>query len=367
MDKEPHEESDKQSSGAALAEELLAMKDKANTADTDASQVETESPESPREETAWREYKGYDEAYEKANAERGATGKIAVERYPQATLIAQVRLDEATGEVISGHDYNPEAQSHTDTEAEFSSYIDSTPPEERFVVYEGGDGSFTDRDRAIRDRADGGLTMFLSDKAGVERTSGDPTSQEELEDLIRRGVSTEEAALFTTLRGIGSSLVKEPVRTIDHGGNIYSQLARSGLPGFREYSEEEKIKINEHPEVRDALLAQMAADGTQFAMEKFNPVLQELGLPQFEVGADGALTLPGASGTQLVEATGPSGDSRLNEVAKMNIEFRDRHLFDTIADATKQGKKPFVVYGGSHVVALKPALDSYFGQVIQVN
>ena len=363
MDKEPHEESsDNQSGGAALREELLAIIDKVNTGDTDASQTETESPEAPREEAAWREYEGYGKAYEEANAERVATGQIAVEHYRQATIIAQVRLDEATGEVLSGHDYNPEAQSHTDTEAEFSSYIDSTPPEERFVVYEGGDGSFTDRDRAIRDRADGGLTMFLSDKAGVERTSGDPTSQEELEDLIRRGVSTEEAALFTTLRGIGSSLVKEPGRAIDPGGDIYSQLARCGLPGFREYSEEEKINISQQPEVRDALLAQMAADGTQFAMEKFNPVLRELGLPQFEVGADGALTLPGASGTQLVEATGPSGDSRLNEVAKMNIEFRDRHLFDIIADATKQGKKPFVVYGGSHVVALKPALDSYFGQ-----
>jgi len=39
-------------------------------------------------------------------------------------------------------------------------------------------------------------------------------------------------------------------------------------------------------------------------------------------------------------------------------------LFDIIADATKQGKKPFVVYGGSHVVALKPVLDNYFGQAV---
>jgi hypothetical protein len=321
---------------------------------------ESYKPVSLQEETAWREYKGYDEAYEKANAERAATGRITVEHYPQATLVAQIRLDGTTGKVLSGHDYDPKAKSHADTEFEFDNYITATLPEERLVIYEGGDGSFTDRDHAIIERADAGLTMFLADRAGIERVSGDPTPKEEVDDLMQRGVSLEEAALFTTLRGIGSSLVREPGRTIDPSGDIYSQLARCGLPGFREYSEKEKTRISQQPEVRDALIAQMADDGTKFALKKFNPLLQELGLPQFQVDADGTLALPGVTGTQLVEATGPSGNSRLNEIAKLNIVFRDHHLFNAITSATKQGKKPLVVYGGSHIVALKPALDTYF-------
>lgn len=322
----------------------------------------SEDPTPISEETAWSEYKGYDVAYERANAERVATGRITAEHYPQATLIAQIRLDGATGKVLSGHDYDPKAESHTDTEVEFDNYLSTTSPEERLVIYEGGDGSFTDRDRAITERADAGLTMLLADRAGVERVSGDPSPMEEVDDLVQRGVSIEEVALFTTLRSIGSSLIKEPGRTIDPGGDIYSQLARCGLPEFREYSEEEKVAISQQPEVRDVLIAQMADDGTKFALEKFNPLLQELGLPQFEVNADGGLDLPGVTGTQLVEATGPSGNTRLHEVARLNIGFRDRHLFDTIATATKQGKKPLVVYGGSHIVALKPVLDTYFAQ-----
>jgi hypothetical protein len=189
-------------------------------------------------DAAWELYKGYDEAYEQANAERVAKRAISVERYPQATLVAQIRID--SGEVKSGHDYNPEAQSHRDTEAEFQRYLDETPEEQRFVIYEGNDGKVVDRDSAVRERADAGLTMFLADQTGIERVSGEPTDAEVANELEQHGIPREETALFTTLRALGPSLLKSPDKAADLSGDVYFQLARNGVPGFRELQREKK-------------------------------------------------------------------------------------------------------------------------------
>lgn len=53
------------------------------------------------------------------------------------------------------------------------------------------------------------------------------------------------------------------------------------------------------------------------------------------------------------------GDHRINEVARLSMEMRGRVIFHRILEAYNIGKSPFVVYGGSHVVTLKPALRKY--------
>jgi hypothetical protein len=342
------QEASAQFSGKRLAAELNKMTEQSNL-----KKLETA-------EKAWQKYVGYGEEYQQANAERVSKREVAVLRYPEATLIASIRLNPATGEAISGHDYDPDAKSHLDTEAEFEKYVQSIPPEQRFVIYEGSDANFSTRDEAIRGRADAGLNILLADKAGIERTTGEPSDLEVAAELERRGVSREEAALYTTLRSLGTKLVQRPDYRVDPGGDIYFQLARNGVPGFREYSEEEKAQISQQPAVRDELLRQMAAQGTQFALERFNPMLRQLQLPEFEVGVDGKLSLGGIDGTKLVEMAGPFGEGRLTEIARMTSEYRDNHLFKTIVNAVKAGKHPFVVYGGSHIVALRPVLDAYF-------
>ncbi len=311
-------------------------------------------------DAAWEQYKGYDEAYERDNDERVAKKAIAVEHYPQATLIASIRLD-ADGQVLSGHDHNPEAQSHHDTEAEFQHYLTEIPAEQRFVIYEGSDGEVPDRDTAIHKRADAGLTMYMADQAGIERVGGDPSDGAVATELEKRGISRDETALYTTLRGLGPRLLRDPDAAEDLSKDVHFQLARNGVTGFREYTEAEKIAISATPELRDQVLAQMDKQATQFALEKFNPRLQELGLPQFEIDENGKLTLPGVDGTDLINRTGPMAQGGFREIGRIVTEYRDRHIFDTIADAVQDKKKPFVVYGGSHVVALRPALDRYFG------
>lgn len=60
-----------------------------------------------------------------------------------------------------------------------------------------------------------------------------------------------------------------------------------------------------------------------------------------------------------------SGEHRLNEVAKLSMEMRDRVIFNHILEAYNSGKSPFVVYGGSHVVTLEPALKAYVSSTSQ--
>jgi hypothetical protein len=313
-----------------------------------------------RRDTAWQEYRGYDETYEQANAERAARARIGVEYYPQATFIEQIRVDETTGLAISGHEYNPEAASHRDTEAELQRYLEATPAEDRFVVFEGQPASFTDRATAIRQRADAGLALLLADENNIERVTGEPSDLAIATALEQQGVSRDETALYTTLRHLGANLTAPADYDQDQAGNVYYQLAINGTPGFRNYSEAEKAEIDKAPAKRDQLLRDMADQAAQYALENFNPILRGLDLPQFEIGSDGTLTLSEANGPDLMQLASPSGSGRIGDIGRLVSGYRDRHIFDTVADAVQAGKKPLIVYGGSHIVALKPALDAYF-------
>lgn len=41
------------------------------------------------------------------------------------------------------------------------------------------------------------------------------------------------------------------------------------------------------------------------------------------------------------------------------MEVRDRFIFTRIIEQYEQGKRPFVAYGGSHIVTIEPALRAY--------
>lgn len=53
------------------------------------------------------------------------------------------------------------------------------------------------------------------------------------------------------------------------------------------------------------------------------------------------------------------GENRINKIAKLSMEMRDRVIFHRIIEAYKSGKSPFVVYGGSHVATLTSALRAF--------
>lgn len=320
--------------------------------------------ETTKRQRAWREYAGYGDDYQRRNAERMQSGRIMLVKIGQATVIGSINVNEF-GEAVSGHDYNPKAESHREIESEYERYLAETDPEQRLIIFEGDTRPPTGSlEEAIILGAESGLLQFLSQRDEVKSISGEPSKQEQMQFLAEKGVSYEEVVLYFMVRNLtqrkpGTSLSEFKLPD-NLELDIYGQAALLGLEGFESFSEEQKEEIKKDP----AKIEQLRARGRVLA-ENLNKKLHEMGLPTFELGADGDPSKVAIKSAQdmaiFAESWDPSNQmGRLAEIQRIIAECRDKHLFELIADAVAKGKKPFVVYGGSHVVSLEPVLEAYF-------
>ncbi|MEI6169574.1 MAG: hypothetical protein WCP56_01095 [Candidatus Saccharibacteria bacterium] len=347
---------------AAKAEFTKELEDMAETAN-----------EQHKRDQAFEKYAGYGPQYQEANDERAASAKIKVDEFGPVTIIASINVDPQTGTTIDGHDYNPEAQSHKDIEQAWQKYLLETPEAERFVVFEGDSESFPDRDTAIRLRTEAGMMMFFADESGVERVSGEPTDLLVATELEKAGIAREETALLFTLRSLATHQSDDPIGDMKY--DFYPHMESVGFEGLPVYSEEEKkvfAKLvngeftDQSPEAiaKRAEINQEIFEKVSPFVEAWNKSLNEYGLPQLVVTESQEIVFeePVSRG-RVASSANPAGQGKHSEIMARTTEVRDRHILDTIADAARAGKKPFVVYGGSHVVSLGPVLAEYYGNV----
>lgn len=318
------------------------------------------------EEEAWIRYTpiGSDE-YEQANQERIKDGKIKVDKFGDSghsvTLVASLKVDPETGKAISGHESSPDAESMRETEQAFEDYLATTPAEQRFVVYEGDERVFDDRDEAITNAADSGLVQHLAAKEHIPTVSGEPTDEEAVATMEKLGVSREELLALHVVRGLGAHLTGEESGFI--AGYINYQAVSLGVEGFKDYTEVERHSI-----VAEGRLDEVKAELDEKVatlVPSLNSLYREnLGGKDLFVTQDGAVGVNPEFADEDIYLTtmdklGWDGPSRLNEIAKLNMEMRDRVIFHRILETYNRGKSPFVVYGGSHGVTLKPAIEAY--------
>jgi hypothetical protein len=362
--------------------EAISFRPEAHPADADATKqaeltkeltgmAETSNEQHKRDQ-AFDKYAGYGPQYQKANAERAASAKIKVDEFGPVTIIASINVDPQTGTTIDGHDYNPEAQSHIDIKNAWQKYLLETPEAERFVVFEGDSESFTGRDTAIRLRTEAGMMMFFADESGVERVSGEPTDLLVADELEKAGIAREETALLFTLRSLATHESDKPIG--DMKFDFYPHMESVGFEGLPVYSEEEKKVFaqtdgeftDQSPEAiaKRAEINQEIFEKVSPFVEAWNKSLNEYGLPQLVVTENQEIVFedPRSRG-DVAKSANPAGTGIHSERMAATTEIRDRHILDTITDATRAGKKPFVVYGGSHVVSLEPVLAEYYGNV----
>ena len=321
-----------------------------------------------QEELAWQEYVPIgSEEYEQANQERIAYGKIKVVRFGNdkhaVTLVASIKIDPKTGLAISGHEYQPEAESMQDTKIAFEEYLDDTLPEQRLIIYEGDERVFTDRDEAIMKAADSGLVQHLATKEQIPAVSGEPDNDEVLEYMKQLGVAQEEILALSVAQGLESFVDSDESEFL--AGYINYRAAVLGIEGFHEYTEEEKLDIKNSGRRLDELKTELNSK-----VQKLLPMLNGLYKPVLDgkdlfIMSKGAVSINPEFVGDVADITmnklSWSGENRINEVAKLSIEMRDRVIYHRIIEAYKSGKSPFVVYGGSHVVTLTPALRVYIG------
>jgi len=319
-----------------------------------------------KEVVAWESYVPIgSNAYKQANAKRIEGGKIEVDelgdKKHSITLVASVKVDPETGQAISGHENRPDAESMRDTAQAFADYLAATPAEQRFVVYEGDKRVFDNRDEAITKAADSGLVQHLAAKEHIPTVSGEPTEAETTAIMERLGVNQKELLALYVARGLESQLTNGEADFL--AGYIYSQAARLDMEGFHNYSESEKQEI-----LASGKLDELKAELNQKVSELL-PTLNELYRPNLDskdllvAAEDGSIGVNPEFADNIAEITMDrlnwSGEHRLNEVAKLSMEMRDRVIFHRVLEAYNSGKNPFVVYGGSHIVTLKPALQAY--------
>lgn len=318
-------------------------------------------PEENRVETAWTHYAPIGSAaYEAANQERIKDGKVKVNTIGDVTLVANIKLDD-TGNVVSGHDYNPNAESMKDTELAWHRYLDSTPPEQRLLIYEGDERVYSDRDEAITRATDSGLAQFLAHEANVESSRGEPTPTEEMQALVEKGVSRDEALALMVGRGLEGNLANNDPHAL--AGLIHHQAAELKYDGFVDYTEEQKETIVREGRIEDAMkeMNRKAASLVPALNDSFRSTLG--GKDLFVLQGNAVAINPELIDTaqeKIFDKMRWDGDSRMSQIARLDMEVRDQFIFDKIITAVRDGKKPFVPYGGSHIVTLTPALHAYF-------
>lgn len=315
---------------------------------------------------AWESYRPLgSESYEQANQERVRDGKIKVSKIEKGkdtiTLVANIKIDPETGQVVSGHEGRPEAESMSDTEGAFSQYLLETKPDDRLVIYEGDKRHFETRDESIEQGSDSGLIQFLAESDDVETRAGELTESEFVVEMEKRGATRAEILALRVAQGLAAQVEKNGTDFL--AGYINFQAANIGMAGFDLYSEEEKIEI-EHNGTFDEFMQYLDKKVIDELLPDLNQQYREIvGGEDLFVVVDGAVSINSDLISDIsgiaTDKLGWSGDSRINEVNRMSMEVRDRHIFEQIIKATNEGKSPLVVYGGSHIVTISPALEAH--------
>lgn len=309
---------------------------------------------SPATGIAWSEYNGYDKDYQKRNEDRTNTGSLQVSHYAggNVTAVASINIDPTSGEATNGHDHRPEATSHRDTEIAWQEYILATPEDERFVIFEGEPDNSETRDEAIIARSDSGLLQYLAHESQLDPesiVSGDPKVEYARAELEKQGFSPADIQLYELIRHLSHDPKKE---VDDLNLELYGAAALVGVEGFPVLNQDEKTELLTKKHGIDDLRARAAVlAGT------LNQQLKTFKLPEFIITTNGDIHYEQQAIEVLNQSWDPRSEGLLADIQRANLEIRDKYLFEQIATALEQGKKPFIVFGGSHISALQPALE----------
>lgn len=354
----------------------------------DTAQEFKEIAEESKRDRAFSKYADYNSKYYKevnharvVAAETPGHMHVKINSFGEGavTMIAQIKVD-AEGKVEDGHDLNPEAQSIREIESAWQHYLATTPPEQQLVIFEGlpmSEEFFGSRTAAIQERGDGGFLQYLARESGVKSRTVELTNLEQAERMEGHGVSREDAALFFTLRSLAAKYDKsaDPVPD-DIAMDFYPVLAELDLGGIKAIPEQDKEGYDKDPVRMKTLKDQVAP-----FVAHWNEVLLASGLPRLEIRADGGIGFAdkpvGQLGSENSQQEGQSkrvthddigkaihalGGTPLKDIGLINMrETRDKVIFNKTVDAVMEGKRPFMVFGGSHVVSLEPVMEEYFG------
>lgn len=327
------------------------------------------------EESAWERYNAYGSPeYNSANQERWEAGDLLVRHYgkdDEITVIGTINQNDDGSQTLE-HDYSVESSTIHELEQRLVDYFDNTPVEHQSVIVEGGfeNVHFDTHDGAIEAAAEAGLTTYIAQQRNVQIIGGDPKPADTYEQMIHEGTERIDVAAMEAVRGIVPELRRGTITPGDVSMVLYQAAATMQVEGIRAYTDKEKQQLQDEGRTQEAL-ADIKRQVKELLVPHFNNLVRDAMDDRqdlFIAQDDGSITLninvdtndTNALDRAMFPLWHPDGDSQISKVWRKNGEIRDKFLFERIIEARQDGKRPFVVFGGPHVVALEPVLRAYF-------
>ena len=289
------------------------------------------------------------------------------------------------------HTNDPESLMLKIVQATRDDYLRNTPKEQAMFMVEGMynrdglepeglDGTLSglaSESEAVKKFGEKGAMLWKAREQGVEISSPEKPQNEIIAALKEQGFSAEDLSLYLTMRQFTSE-IGQP-----HPDSTPESAERDFTGMFMAIEESTGAGW-----ISDATKAEIAAvrkTNDRAAQKAQVPKI----LSEFTSGLNGAFAkLPGMKGKALVPSLealvnrneGVPEDKKIpisavnafhdpnerngrtNEVSAAWNGERDTYIVQQIAEAHARGKKPLVVYGGSHAIAVEPALKALGGK-----
>ncbi len=230
----------------------------------------------------------------------------------------------------SSHTNDPEDHLFTEIEEKFK----ELQPEIVFV--EGMEGINKSKDRVrervtredvdeVKSEGESHFTLKLGVDAGIDFQSPEPTFSDEIAYLIGKDFSKEDIFRFNIYRNIDQYQRQNKEPSVE----ACKEYLKPYFGTFRKYSGWSESELD--------------------AFER--EILETLNIQDRTTYHNQVDPIPWEDRPQTI----------INEISRNSSDFRDRYIFERIAEALKKYDRLFIVYGSAHAVKQEPAIKALLG------
>jgi hypothetical protein len=252
------------------------------------------------------------------------------------------------------HTYDPDSNIIKEIEKEALAYINKVPESKRIFIAEGGNSTAaasTFEDSVSTGGEDTGL-VYLAINSKSQIISPEPSQKEAVQMLKSEGFNEDVIALHQFLKC-----------------------------SVRMKREKEKVEI--HKDKTDLMnnLIYYASTLSKISEDWAGIIKDENAISKITSRIN-AISKRYLDGKELFKIENGSVESNIderefsrfrtpnhnvyptNKTGKLEDGLRNEMLLTTIYESAKNGKSPFILYGGEHTIELKPALDYLYGEPV---
>ena len=291
--------------------------------------------------------------------------RLDIIEYDSLMLVGVLDADEP-GWHLNEHDSSPRSVRHRAVEAAFVAWLGRTNGNERVLIIDRAAEEFTDRGLAISARANNRQIASLAKSQSVECLSGDVRGTELAHIMKRAGASSLEISLLWSISALPSFALSK-TRPEYLGAFLAHQAGLAGVEGFSSPSDPEYHEFDtagwsaRELQQTDANVASKLIPRWNNFLGRELFVVEPSGIDLAGIDIENSTELAGRLMPLCsVNSTGP-----LSVLAQQMAGAQDLYLFRIITERILRGQHPFVIFGTSHIVSIKPALDALYGDGIR--